>query len=101
MNQQLNDLHLRRGRLLERIASQRAALSEQVEPVHAALDRTDHFLGRVYAAAYYLRTHPVGVAVLALGTVYLVKPGRAWRWSARAFSAWQTWRLVRDRFELP
>ena len=101
MNQQLNDLHLRRGRLLERIANQRAALSEQVEPVHAALDRTDDVLGRVYAAVYYLKTHPVGVAALALVTVYLVKPGRAWRWSARAFSAWQTWRLMRDRFENP
>ena len=101
MNQQLNDLHLRRGRLLERIAYQRAALSEQVEPLHSAFDRTDQFLGRVYAVVYYLKTHPVGAAALALVTVYLVKPRRAWRWSARAFSVWQTWRLMRERMQNP
>lgn len=100
MNQQLNELHLRRGRLLERIASQRSALAEHVAPVHAALDSTDRFFGRIHAAVYYLKTHPIGSAALTLAAVYIVKPRRAWRWAARAFSTWQTWRLMRDRFEI-
>ena len=98
MKQHLNDLLLRRGRLLERIAHQRSALSDHVEPVHAALDRTDRFFGQIFAAVHYLRTHPLGVAAAALAAVYVVKPRRAWRWAARAFSAWQTLRMMRGRF---
>lgn len=100
MNQQLNKLHLRRGRLLERIASQRASLSDEVQPVHAALDSADRVLGRIRAGVDYLRAHPAVIAVVGLAAVFVVKPRRVWRWSSRAFSVWQTWRLMRDRFEV-
>ena len=99
MNRQIAELHQRRGRLLERIGNQRAELAEYCVPVHATLDRTDPFLGRIHAAVYYFKTHPLVSAALALATVYVVKPKRAWRWSARVFSAWQTWRLMRDEYE--
>jgi hypothetical protein len=98
MNQQLNELHLRRGRLLERIASQRASLSDEVQPVRAALDRTDRVLERVRDGVEYLRAHPAVIAALGLAAVFIVKPGRVWRWSSRAFTVWQTWRVMRDRF---
>ena len=39
--QRLNELHLQRGRLLERITTQRYVLMAEVQPVRAALDRTD------------------------------------------------------------
>jgi hypothetical protein len=98
MNQQLNELHLQRGRLLERIASQRASLSNELAPVHTALDSTDRVFGRVHAGVDYLRAHPAVIAVLGLAAVFVVKPRRIWRWSSRAFSVWQTWRVMRDRF---
>lgn len=99
MNQRLNELHLRRGRLLERIATQRATLSREVQPVHAALDTTDRVLAGVRAGVDFIKTHP-GLAVLALATLFIIKPRRSWRWSMRAFSAWQTWRIMRDRFAI-
>jgi len=101
MNQQLNELHLRRGRLLERIAAQRATLSHEAQPVRATLERTDRLLERVRAGVDYVRTHPTGIAALALAALLVVKPKRALRWSLRAFSAWQTWRVMRDRFAVP
>ena len=38
MNRQLNEIHLRRGRLLERIAAQRADLERDLRPVRAYLE---------------------------------------------------------------
>ena len=101
MQRQIAELHLRRGMLLERVALQRAVLAEQCYPVHAALDRTDRFLGGIQSAIHYLRIHPIGSAALAFTALYVAKPARAWRWSARAFSAWQTWRVLRERFGQP
>ena len=101
MQRQIAELHLRRGRLLERVAMQRAVLADQCYPVHAALDRTDRFLGGIQTAIDYLRSHPLGSAVVAFAALYMVKPARAWRWSARAFSAWQTWRMLRERIGAP
>ena len=46
MNRQLNELHLRRGRLLERIAAQRADLERDLRPVRASLSRVDRVIGR-------------------------------------------------------
>ena len=96
MNHRLNDLHLRRGRLLERIATQRAALGFELEPVAAALHSTDRLLGRVHAAVDYLKAHPTVVA-LGFAALAITKPRRTLRWSRRAYAVWQTWRVLRDR----
>ena len=101
MQRQIAELHVRRGRLLERVAIARAVLADQCYPVHAALDRTDRFLGGVQTAIHYLRIHPLVSAAVACAALYVVKPARAWRCSARAFSAWQTWRVLRERFGGP
>ena len=96
MNQRLNDLHLRRGRLLERIATQRTALSFELEPVAARLETVDHMVARVQAAVDYVKTHPAVVA-LAFAVVAITKPRRTLRWSRRAYGVWQTWLVLRDR----
>ena len=101
MQRQIAELHVRRGRLLERVALQRAVLADQCYPVHIALDRTDRVVGSIQAAIHYLRVHPLGSAALTFAALYIVKPARAWRWSARVFSAWQTWRMLRERFGTP
>lgn len=96
MNHRLNDLHLRRGRLLERIASQRAQFEQELEPVAAALGTTDRWLARVQAGVAYLKAHPAIVG-LAFAGLAIVKPRRTLRWSRRAYAVWQTWRVVRER----
>lgn len=96
MNHQLNDLYVRRGRLLERIATQRVDLSREAQPVRAVLGTADHLLGYARVAANYVLQHP-GIAALALAALFITKPRRVWRWTKRAFFAWQTWRTVRTR----
>ena len=96
MNQRLNELHLRRGRLLERIAIQRAALDRELEPIRTTLYSTDRLLARVQAGVDYLKAHPAIVA-LTFAALAISKPRRTLRWSRRAYAVWQTWRVVRDR----
>ena len=96
MNHRLNELHLRRGRLLERIAIQRGALGHELEPVRATLDTVDRLRARVHAGIDYLKAHPAVVA-LAFGALLIVKPRRTLRWSRRAYALWQTWQVLRDR----
>ena len=96
MNHRLNDLHLRRGRLLERIASQRGALGQGLEPVAAALATTDRVFARVHSGIDYLKTHPAVVGI-TFAALLIVKPRRTLRWSRRAYAVWQTWQVLRER----
>ena len=96
MNHRLNDLHLRRGRLLERIANQRATLAQEVQPVRSALYTMDRLLAIVYVGVDQVKRYP-GLAALVVAAFFIAKPKRIWRWSKRAFFAWQTWRTVRNK----
>jgi len=96
MNHRLNDLHIRRGRLLERIANQRATLAQEVQPVHSALYTMDRLLAIAYVGVDQVKRYP-GLAALAVAAFFIAKPKRIWRWSRRAFFAWQTWRTVRNK----
>lgn len=96
MNHRLNDLHLRRGRLLERIVSQRTQLGQELAPVAVSLGTADRALARVQAGIAYLKAHPAVVGLAFVGLA-IVKPRRTLRWSRRAYAVWQTWRVVRER----
>ena len=96
MNHRLSELHLRRGRLLERIATQRATLALEVQPVRAALRTTDRALAYVQTGVDYVKQHP-SIAALAVAALFVLKAGRAWRWAKRGFLAWRTWRMFSDR----
>ncbi|MFZ4535855.1 YqjK-like family protein [Propionivibrio sp.] len=98
MNHRLIELHLRRGRLLERIANQRAALARNAQPVRVALHTTDRMLAYLRSGADYVKQHP-GSAMLAVAALIIIKPGLVWRWSKRVFFAWQTWRTVREKLQ--
>lgn len=97
MQQRINELHLRRGRLLERIAGQRATLTKDLRPVVAALDTTDRLLAHLRAGSDYFRQRP-GIVVLAAAAFVAVKPSRVWRWTRRGLFAWQSWRRLRGYF---
>lgn len=86
-----DDLHVRRGRLLERIAVQRAALVRDAEPIRAALQTTDTVIAHARAAADYLRQHPA-FAALGVGALLVLRGGGFWRWGKRGFLAWRLWR---------
>lgn len=97
MNQALIDIGIRRGRLLERIANQRAALGRDVQPVCDVLQSVDHGIACVRTATGFLKTHP-GVVLATLTLLLALKPRRVWRWAKRGFVAWRTWRMLRAQF---
>jgi len=100
MNHQLNEIHLQRGRLLERIAAQRAALSRDLQPVRASLSRVDRVLARVRSVTDYIKRHP-SIAALAVAGLFAIKTERAWRWTKRAFFAWRAWRALGNTLTVP
>ena len=93
MNRQLDNLLLRRGRLLERIATQRKALQHDMVPVSAALGRADSAVAGVRSIVDYVRHHPV-VTSVTVATVLIFKGKTVFRWAGRGFSLWQTWRVL-------
>jgi len=94
VNQELIDLAVERGRLLERISSQRQLLAQQLQPLGEAMGTADRVIAGTRECGDYLKRHPelvaTGVAVLVI-----LRPGRVWRWSRRGFFAWRTWRMLR------
>lgn len=96
MNRQLNEINLRRGRLLERIAAQRADLGRDMRPVHAALSRVDRGIGRIRSATDYVKRHP-SIAALAVAGLLVLRKDGVWRWTKRAFFAWRTWHAFGDK----
>ena len=99
MPNQESELHLRRGRLLERIAAQRATLSRNAQPIRIALDKTDRLLERTNKAADYVKRHP-SLAALTIATALAMKTDRIWRWTKRGLFAWQTWRTLRGKLQI-
>ena len=93
MNRRLNELYLRRGRMLERIATQRTALSREMQPLRVALHATDRVLVRVRSVSDYVKRHP-GLVALTVAALFILKAKRIWRWTRRAYLVWQTWRSV-------
>ena len=90
---------VRRGQLIERIATQRAALATHSRPLRQALETTDRALAATRSGADYLRQHPAYVAA-AVALLVVVKPRRAWRWAKRGFVAWRLWQSLRQRLAL-
>jgi hypothetical protein len=94
MEKRLIELHQQRGRLIERIATQRGTLARQLAPVRATLDTTDRALAVVRDSVCYLRQHPAAVAALA-AALFAWKPRMLWRWLRRVFLVWRSWRALR------
>lgn len=94
MDQRLIDIGIRRGRLIERIARQRALLGEQLQPVSSVLGAADRGIAGVRTGIDYLRRRPE-LVVAALALLIILKPRRVWRWAKRGFVLWRTWRAVR------
>lgn len=94
MSKSLVELHVERGRLLERIASQRAALSVQLEPVQAAGDAAARALEGLRRAGAWMQANPLPAAGVLMLLV-LARPRGAWRWARRSLALWRTWQALR------
>jgi hypothetical protein len=92
----LTEVHVQRGRLLERIALQRAVLSQELEPVHAVLEATDRVVAGVNAGVAYVKRHP-GVTALAVAVLFALKGRRVLRLARRGFFVWKAWQALRER----
>lgn len=91
MQEKLIELHQQRGRLLERIASQRQVLAQQLAPLQGALDVSNRTARLLQDAKAFVQNHPLGVA-LTIAAVVVFKPGTVLRWTRRGLFAWRTWR---------
>jgi hypothetical protein len=94
MNRRLDDLLLRRGRLIERIAGQREALCRDLGPVAVTLERVDLAVAYARSGVDYLRHHALASAA-AVGFLLIFKGRATLRWAGRAYSLWKSWRAVR------
>ena len=92
------ELALKRGRLQERIAAQRATLAAQMGPIASTLGAADRTIALGKSGIAYVRTHPVAVGA-AFAVLAVLRPKRVWRWSRRVFFAWTAWRKLRIRLE--
>ena len=97
MNRRLAELHIERGKLLERITTQRYFLARAAVPVEEALGRVDGVVERVGSAARYVRQHPGLIAAGLGGLLLLLRKERSLRWARRGFLLWQTLRAVGNR----
>ena len=82
MNPKLLELAMRHGALQARIAEQRRQLARHAAPLEAALAKGDAVLDGV------------GIAV---ATVVVARPKRAWRWARRGFFLWRGWTAIRNK----
>ncbi|EXI91620.1 MAG: hypothetical protein AW12_01192 [Candidatus Accumulibacter sp. BA-94] len=94
MNQEQIDLAVERGRLLERISSQRQLLAQQLQPLGGAMATADRVVVGARECGDYLARHPELVAT-SVAVLVILRPSRVWRWTRRGFLAWRTWRMLR------
>lgn len=98
MRKNLVELQRERGRLIERIAHQRAALARQTAPLKTACDTADYALATarsvLHHTAGFVRRHPATAAGLA-AALLTFRPRRTVRWLGRALFAWRSWRSLR------
>ena len=94
MKNSLLELQQQRGRLRERIASQRTALAQQLAPLQNASDAGQRIVARLRSGMAYLKSHPLPL-LLALSALVLLKPRRTWRWVGRGVALWRSWKVLR------
>jgi hypothetical protein len=95
MSRQFDELLLRRGRLIERIAGQRGVLRRETAPVTLVLRRVDLAIAGVRVGAEYFSRHALAVSLIA-GSLLLFRRKATLRWAGRAFALWKSWHTVRN-----
>lgn len=99
MNRRFDELLLQRGRLQERILTQRYVLRQEVLPIYDALGTVDRGIAKINSVGRYIKSHP-SLAILALTALFFMKSRRTLRWAKRGFFVWQSWRALRERLSM-
>ena len=92
MNEKLIALAERRQRLIEKIAVQRVALAQSMEPLRQPLIVADHGIEFIR----YFRRYPVLMAGVSAVTGILIRRFHIARISALVQTGWSVFQLVRD-----
>ncbi len=95
MAKTLADLQRERGHLVERIATQRATLAVQLEPVRKVFGMGDRAVQLVRSGLDYARQHPLAM-MAAAGALVTFRPRASLRWVRRGFMLWRSWRTLRQ-----
>lgn len=95
MSNDLSDLYLERGRLVERIANQRITLAQHLRPLQDAEDKGRRLLTMWSDGMTYLKSTPWLVALVVV-TVVIVKPRRILPWLLRGVTLWRGWKALRS-----
>jgi hypothetical protein len=84
------ELALEKQRLQLEAAEQRVSLGVRLQEMHPLFAAAD----RLTAGARWVKRHP-GIVAVSVALVAALRPRTRrflWRWSKRAFLAWQFWR---------
>ena len=95
MQRRLIELQQQRGRLLERIASQRTTLAVHTRPLARTLQVGDRLDGWWQQCKQFAVRHPLAVAGV-VGAVVILRPATVLHWTRRSLVAWRTWTAVRQ-----
>ena len=87
----------RRGRLLERISAQRAAMARELAPLARALSFTGRLTDRYHQVTAWMRARPLLSGALVLGLVMLQPRQRGWRLARWGLLGWRLWQRFGDR----
>ena len=91
----LDEIRLQRGRLLERITTQRYVLINEVQPLRRTLNQVDQFRQGVRDLSAWVKRNPVTVGlVTAVLVAFNIR--RTWRLTRRGFFLWRFWRAMRN-----
>ena len=96
MDERLIELYVRRGRLRERIGTQRQLIARELAPLAKAMGVADQGVAWLHRARAYVQAHP-GVVAAVVVAVVVWRPRwvlRSLRWG---FVGWQGWRAWRTR----
>jgi hypothetical protein len=92
----LADIMEKRERLLARADAERSSLSQAMTGVRGGLVLAD----RAVAWARWLKARPYLIAAAAAAIV-LIRPKRAFGWSARVLALWRIGRILFDAVKAP
>lgn len=90
----INLRSIQRGRLLERISQQRAALAVDLAPVVGILDTTDQIIQGADKTRRWIGENPL-IAGTAVIVFVIWRPRGVLKLAKKGIVGWKTWRLMR------
>lgn len=90
MDAKLVELYVKRGRLRERIGTQRVQLTLELAPLGNALRTVDRTRALLHQARLWMFANPGVVAAVGVALV-IWRPRTVWRSARYGFGVWRNW----------